>query len=224
MKKITLPLALMAGSLLLTSCGGASTQNLLTGVGQALLENGNSNSTAETVENTTSLLGNLLSGILGSSSTLSQSDLIGTWNYTGADCVFESENLLAKAGGAVAASKIESEMNTQLAKVGIKKGACKFTFNKDNTYSAVIGGRTIQGTYTLDSKNKTIKMTYLAGLGTMTPHIAKQGNKLSLLIESDKLLTLVKGVSALSSSTTLKTVSSLLGNYNGMYVGMQLSK
>lgn len=226
MKKITLSLAAMASALLLSGCGGASTGGILSGVGQALLQNGGTtnSSSSSTDNNTTSLLGNLLSGILGSSSSLSKSDLVGTWNYTGADCVFESENLLAKAGGAVAASKIESEVNTQLAKVGIKQGSCKFTFNDDNTYTATIGKRTISGNYTLDSSKKTIKMTYLAGLGTMTPHISKQGNKISLLIESDKLLSLVKGISALSSSTSVKTVSALLENYDGLYVGMQLSK
>lgn len=230
MKKFTFLPALIAGALTLTACGTTGSGSLASGVGQTLISNaltgGNStNTTTETTTSTgTSVLGNLLSSLLGESSTLSTSDLVGTWNYTGSDCVFESENLLAKAGGAVAAKKIESNINSQLAKVGIQEGACTFTFNKDNTYSAQIGGRTISGTYTLDASQKTVKMTYLAGLASMTPHVVKKGSKLSLLIESDKLLTLVKGVSALSNSTSLKTVSTLLGNYDGLYIGMQLSK
>ena len=138
--------------------------------------------------------------------------------------MFESENLLAKAGGAVAAQKVENELNTQLAKVGIKSGACTFTFNSDNTYTAKLGTRTIQGQYTLDTKNKKLKMTYLGGLATMTPRVAMTNGKLSLLLESDKLLTLVKGVSALSRSTSASAVSSILSNYKGMYIGMKLSK
>ncbi len=232
MKKITLSLALVAGALGLTGCG-SSAGSVLGNVGSALLSNAVSGSTTGTTtttttssstSSTTSLLGSLLSGILGSSSSLSQSDILGTWSYTGSDCVFESENFLMKAGGEVAASKIESQMNSSLEKIGIKQGACSFTFNSDNTYTATIGGRTISGSYSLDTANKKITMTYLAGIGKMTPHIAKSGNKLSLLIESDKLLTLAKGASALSNGTAMKTVSSLLSSYDGMLVGLQLKK
>jgi len=170
------------------------------------------------------VLGSLLSNILGSSTTLSQDALIGTWNYQSPDCVFESENLLMKAGGEVAATKVESQLSSALSKAGIKSGSCSFTFNKDNTYSAVIGGKTISGNYTLDAKNKTIKMTYLAGLGSMTPHVSLSGKTLSLLYESDKLLKLISTASSLTGSSTLKTLSSIAGSYDGMYIGMQLKK
>ena len=149
---------------------------------------------------------------------------MGTWNYKSPSCAFESESLLAKAGGEVAAAKIETEMESALSKVGIKSGSCSFTFNKDNTYSAVVGGKKISGSYTLNASEKTIKMTYLNGLGSMTPKVTKSGSTLSLLFESDKLLTLVNTVSSLSSSSSAKTLSTLLSNYDGMYVGMELQK
>lgn len=247
MKKAFFSLSLLLSGILMTGCS-TSGSNILSSVGSSVLSNalsGNGSSSSSSAASTgTSVLGSLLSG--GSSSTgsssssssvlgnllstflgnksITQSDLVGTWNYTGSDCVFESENLLAKAGGTVAASKIESEINSSLSKFGIKEGSCSFTFKSDNTYTATIGGRTISGNYTLNSSDKTIKMTYLAGLGSMTPHITKSGSKISLLIESSKLLTLVKGVSAVSGSSSLKTISSLLSNYDGLYIGMQLSK
>ena len=223
MKKLSVSLALVAGAMMLTSCGTTG-GSIAQGVGSAILNGSNTNSSASTATSTASTLGGLLSNILGASTKLSESSIVGTWNYTGADCVFESENLLAKAGGAVAASKIESEINSSLSKVGIKQGSCSFTFNSDKTYTANLGGRTISGTYSLDATNKKIKMTYLAGLASMTPRVSMQGGKLCLLMESSKLLTLMKGVSALSKSSTAGAISSILGNYNGMYVGMQLSK
>lgn len=228
MKKLSVSLALLLGVALLSSCGTTG-GSVAQGVGQVLMNgalNGSSNSSSSSSSSssTSSVLGSLLGGLLSSSSTLSQSDLVGTWSYSSSNCVFESENLLAKAGGAIAANKIESELNTQLAKVGIKEGACSFTFNKDNTYTATIGGRTLQGSYTLDTKNKKIKMTYLAGLASMTPRITKQGNKVNLLIESSKLLTLMKGASVLAKGTSLSGISSILNNYEGMYIGLQLKK
>ena len=46
-------------------------------------------------------------------------DMTGTWSYTGAAIEFESDNLLMKAGGAVAATTAEAKLNEQLSKVGI---------------------------------------------------------------------------------------------------------
>lgn len=222
MKRFFFLPALLAGALLLSGCG--STAGALAGIGGQTSGTVSTTPNTESSNNGSSFLGNLLGTLLGESTTLSEKKLAGTWNYTGADCAFESENLLAKAGGAVAAQKINSELNTQLAKVGIKQGSCSFTFNEDKTYSATIGGRHISGEYTLDATNKTVKMTYLGGLGSMTPHVALKGGKLSLLLDSDKLLNLVKTISALSNNSSIKTVSTLLSNYDGMYIGIQLQK
>lgn len=225
MKRTFFSAALMAASLLFTSCGTGSSilsQGGTTGtglLGSGALTGGSSTSSALTT-GLTSLLGNLLN----SGTALTQNDLVGTWTYQTADCVFETENFLAKAGGEIAAASIEEKLNAGLEKVGLKKGSCKFTFNKDNTYSAQIGSRTINGQYTLDSANKKLTLTYLNGLGTMTPRIARNGSNISLLMDSDKLLTLVKTLSAFSSNSTLKTASELLSNYDGLYVGLQMSK
>ncbi|MGM9695142.1 MAG: DUF4923 family protein [Alloprevotella sp.] len=224
MKRTFFSAALMAASLLLASCGGSSLLSQGGTTGTGLLGTGALTGGSSTGSALTTGLNSLLGNLLSSSSALTQNDLVGTWTYQSADCVFETENFLAKAGGEIAAASIEEKLNAGLEKVGIKKGTCKFTFNKDNTYSAQIGSRTINGQYTLDSANKTLKLTYLNGLGTMTPHIARNGSKISLLIDSDKLLTLVKAVSAFSNNSTIKTASELLSNYDGLYVGLQMSK
>lgn len=215
MKRSTI-LAGMLGTLLLSSCGLTGTQ---------LLNNPNGTGTlAGTNNTTTNVLGSVLTGLLGGSTTVSQQDIVGTWNYSKADCVFETENLLLKAGGEVAAASIESKLETQLAKVGIKKGSCSYTFNSDGTYKAVIGGYNISGNYTLDSSKQTITMTYLGGLGRITPHITKSAGSISLLYESDKLLSMVQKVGKLSSNSAVNGLSDLLGAYDGLLVGMQLTK
>ena len=53
----------------------------------------------------------------------STADMTGTWSYTGSAIEFESDNLLQKAGGAVAPAA-EKKLDEQLAKVGIKAGKC----------------------------------------------------------------------------------------------------
>lgn len=228
MKKIILPALLLTAMTTFSACGTTGNSNVL----GSLLTGATGNSSASATTGTGStgtdavggIVGKLLGNLLGSSSALTQDGLIGTWQYTSPECVFESENFLAKAGGEVASAKIESELASALSKVGIKQGACSFTFNNDNTYSAVIAGKTITGNYTLNTTDNTITMTYLKGLGTMTPKITKSGNSVSLLFESDKLLKLISTVSSLSGSTSAKTLSSLLSNYDGLYIGMQLQK
>lgn len=221
MKKMILPAALLAASLMTAGCSGVG--SALAGAGTRTDATTGATSTAS-AGTTTGLLGSLLSAVLSGSTTLSAESLAGTWQYTGPDCVFETENLLMKAGGAVAASTIESKLSDALSKVGFKPGTSSITFNTDGTYTAVLGGRSISGNYTLDATNKKITMTYLAGMATMNPHVALSGGKLSLLFEADKLLTLARGLGALTGSASAQTLSSLLSQYDGLLVGIQMQK
>ncbi len=219
--------AMAASVLLLASCSSlGNTGNLGNVLGSVLGGNAGATTSAGTSTGTSGslgILGNILSSVLGGSS-LTESDIYGTWNYTGSDCVFETENLLMKAGGAVAASKLESEINGQLQKIGIKPGACSFTFNQDKSFSANIGGKNISGTYTLDTANKKIQLSTLFGLGKINANVAKSGNKISLLFNSDKALKLISFVGSLSGNSAVKSITGLAEKYDGMMIGMQMTK
>ena len=47
---------------------------------------------------------------------------------------------------------------------------------------------------------------------------------ISILYDADKLLDVVNMISSKTSNTSLKTISSLLGSYDGIKVGMNLKK
>ncbi len=209
-------MAALLGTLLLSSCGTPS----LGTQGTGLLSGAN----AGTTGGAASALGSVLTNLLGGSSAVTASDLQGTWTYRKADCVFETQNLLLKAGGEMAATKIESQLESQLGKVGITPGACTFTFNSDGTYVATIGQYNLTGNYTLNTKSNTLTMTYLAGIGRISPKVVKTGASISLLFEGDKLLSMVQKVGKLTSNSTVSSLSSLINSYDGMLVGMQLSK
>lgn len=209
-------MAALLSTLLLSSCGTTS----LGTQGTGLLSGAN----AGTTGGAASALGSVLTNLLGGSSAVTASDLQGTWTYRKADCVFETQNLLLKAGGEMAATKIESQLESQLGKVGITPGACSFTFNSDGTYVATIGQYNLTGNYTLNTKSNTLTMTYLAGIGRISPKVVKTGASISLLFEGDKLLSMVQKVGKLSSNSTVNSLSSLINSYDGMLVGMQLSK
>lgn len=217
-------------TMFLTSCGTTGSNPLSALVGGLPTANANSQQTTEVDQKPAlgngggSFLENLLGNVLGSSKKLSKESILGTWNFQGSACVFETENLLMKAGGELAAAKLEEKVNAAMQRVGIKPGSCSYTFNEDGTFNSVMLGRTLKGTYKLDAENKKITMFYLGGIMQSTAQVVLVNNKLSLLYDSDKLLKVVNTVSALSGSTAVKALAQILNAYDGMLIGMELSK
>lgn len=217
MKKNILSIAILGVATLFSSCSGST--SLLQGLNQPT----QSQTTNTTPDLLTSSLGNLLGALTGGTS-VSQNDLVGTWKYKGADCVFETENLLMKAGGEFAATQVETKVNEYLTKYGLTGNQFEITFNKDNTYSANIKGRALQGTYSYNPETKKVTLTYLNGLGTISPIVAKNGTTISLLYEADALMNFLTKISATSNNTTLSSLSTLLKSYDGMLIGWELQK
>ena len=222
MKKFFISVALLA-SMTFSSCVQPGTTNgsgsmlgsILGGLAQGQTDNGTTNMNGEAL---TSVLG----ALLGSTSTVKQADVVGTWYYSGSDCVFESENLLMQAGGEIAADKIETQIDGYLAKVGIKPGSCSYAFASDGTYTATLGAYNLSGEYEISKDGKTITMTYLNGLGTVTAHVVRNANSISILYEADKLLGMMKKVPLLSKSSAVSSLTKLLDNYDGLLIGMQM--
>lgn len=150
-------------------------------------------------------------------------DMTGTWTYSGSAIEFESDNLLQKAGGAAAAAVAEKKLDEQLAKVGIKDGQVSFTFNADSTFTSTVGKRTMTGTYSYDATDKVVHLRYFKLLN-MNAKVNSTSTNMDLLFNSDKLLKLIAFISSKSSSTTLKTISSLADSYDGMMLGFALKK
>lgn len=153
----------------------------------------------------------------------STASMEGTWTYTGSAIEFESDNLLQKAGGTVAASAAESKLNEQLAKIGIKEGQMSFTFNADSTLTVKVGAKSIKGTYSYDASTQhtTLKLMKLIPL---TAKVNCTSASMDLLFNSDKLLKLVALIASKSSNSTLNTIGSLANSYDGMMLGFALKK
>ena len=223
MKKTILSVALIATSLLFTSCFGAGTTGTTTTTTPT--------STGSTVGSDvlsagTSILGDLIGGLL--SKTITEKTFVGTWTYQTPEVRFESENLLAKAGGSVMASSIEQKLDSYLSKIGITKGVTTFTFKDDKSYTIQTKGRVISsGTYTYDRNTQTLKMQGTFGLLNQECFVGMDGTNLCLLYEADKLLTVLNSAASIlgQANSTLGSVASVFGNnYNGMKVGFSLSK
>ena len=132
----------------------------------------------------------------------------GTWTYTGPAIEFESDNLLQKAGGSVAANAAENKLKEQLARVGIKEGQMSFTFNADSTFTAKVGAKSIKGTYSYDASTQNTSLKFMK-LIPLNAKINCTSANMDLLFNSDKLLKLITLISSKSNNSTLKTIGSL---------------
>ena len=153
-------------------------------------------------------------------------DVKGTWTYSGTAVKFESEDLLKSTAASLAAGQVEDKLDEYVQKVGIKAGTFSFTFNEDKTFVVTVKGKNFNGTYTVSEDYKTMTLQFGKTFATkpFTAAISATSAQLDLLFQADKLLELLEKLTASSNNATLKTVSTIAGQYDGMQLGLELKK
>ena len=166
-------------------------------------------------------VGDVIASVLGINK-VPQQTLLGTWKYGGPGCAFTSDNALARAGGEVAATKIEALLQEQYKKVGINSSNTLFNFAEDKTFSGKIAGRSISGKYAYDPSSGQISLQTM--LFTLNGFVNLNTKGISLLFESDKLLLIFQTIAAISGNTTLGTIGEISKNYEGVRLGFDLTR
>ena len=195
--------------------------------------------------NSGGVVSNILGSIIGNSIPFSKSLIEGTWNYDGFACVLESESALSNIGGTVVTSQIEDKLDGYLSKVGISKGSCKLTFFPNDSCCFSVNERELSGTYKLNAEEKIIDFSFLRDKLKMKSYLSYNVSSIDVVFDADKLLTLIKNVTSTvsdktslissnlsaSSASQLNTVgtaldaaSTVLSVYDGMMLGMKLTK
>ena len=200
MKKVMIGIAALA-CIVMTSCGNMS---------QVL----------SAMTNGTGVV-NAISSVIGLDKVKAQ-NLIATWSYSAPGCAFTSENLLAKAGGEVAAVQIEEKLHPYYKQVGITSGNTFITFNEDGTFTSKIAGTPFSGKYTFDEASQ--KITLKGMLLSVNCYAKKEINGISILFEAKKLLTVLQTMSAMSGNKDLQTIGDLSKNYDGVRVGFDMKR
>lgn len=197
-----------------TSNAGSAVAGIL---GAVLGGNSNSSSSAGS-----SIINGILNNVIGSG-TFSKQDLCAhTWKYSKPGCAFTSENLLAQAGGEIAANKVEEKLSEYYSKFGFSSSNTYFTFKTDGIFAAKIDGKPWQGNYTFDEKTHAIQMKGL--ILSMSGYATKTANGISLLFDQKKLLNLIKTIGSLKGNSTLSALGTIANNYDGMRVGFEMTK
>lgn len=166
-------------------------------------------------------VGNIFTSVIGLDK-VSEKGLIGTWKYNGPGVAFTSENLLAKAGGEVAATKIEQELTPYFQQAGISAQNTSVVFNEDKTFRATIAGKSFSGTWSLDEAQA--KVTLQGLLLSVNCYAKREYGGIALLFESKRLLQVLQVLATLSGNQTAQKVGDLSKNYDGIRLGFDMKK
>lgn len=210
MKKVMLTLAVA-----LSFAGAASAQSLLGG-----LLGGKASNT----------ISNIVNGLAGTVYSAPVS-LNGTYTYNGVAVGLGSSEggVLSNIGGSAVASGIESKIDAQLAKVGIKPGAMTWTFNsEDNTFALGVMGISIPGTYKVGDGENTVTLTFGKKFQylSMTGTLKSTSSGAEMLFQANKALAFLKKVASVvgQASSEVAAVTKLAEGYDNFKLGVKLAK
>ena len=164
-----------------------------------------------------------------SSSTLKQKNLVGTWTYQGVACKLETDDMLLALTSDAVAPTLEQAADAQLLKLGAKPGVSSVTFNSDGTCVIKVNNYDVPATYSVKDGNK-VTMSFLLGQVNATVDVEYNGSSLKALTQADKLLDIIKKLTAKGGSinseaaNAIKMLSTLVEGYDGLKLGLKLSK
>ena len=175
-------------------------------------------------------LGDLLSGLANKfgvgSSSLTIEKMTGTWKYSGPPVSFKSDNLLLKAGGAAAATQVESKLEPYYRTAGLT--SLVMTISEDSTFTFKAKMANLTGTISKNEKSGNFVFQFKAlkkiNVGSMEAYVTLNGDKMELTFDVSKLMTLIEKAGKLTGNSTIKGVSTLLNKYDGMTAGFELQR
>ncbi len=217
---MSLKLLLLGVGMLFSMSADAQITNLLKNVlGNTKTETSSDDTTSETQSGgIVSLFKNLIG-----TAKVDGSSLKGNWSYESPAVVFESENLLKKAGGSLITSTAEKTLQKYLRKIGFEEGKVSISFDGDESYTMQIGTKSINGTYTVADNEITLQRTGLLSQ-PIKANLALQGNEMQITFKADKLLEFLTKISSLTENSTLNLIGNIAGGYDGMQLGFQFKK
>jgi hypothetical protein len=162
-----------------------------------------------------------LTGIISSKLIPTEKQIIGTWAYQEPAVMFTSDNALKSAAGSVASASVEKKLQTYFSKVGIKKGNLTMTFDENKVFAIKKDTKSVRtGTYAIEGSTVTLTFKGKTKPCKITPQL--DNGSLVMVMDATSLKNFMSGIASYVSS--LSTVTTVLNAYDGMKVGIRLSK
>lgn len=152
----------------------------------------------------------------------------GAWEFSGSAVKFTGDNMLMNAASELAVGKVEAQLDEYLQMAGIKDGLFSYVFNEDGSFSTNFMQTKFTGEYTYSKEEKTLELDYgknekLRGIVLKT-NVSVGANNMQLLFNADKLLDFISKITSSVGDSKFAALNSLLGNYDGMQIGFELSR
>lgn len=148
--------------------------------------------------------------------------LQGEWKYSGPSVGVSGKNLIAGVAKPIAKSKLKKKLKNAFKKIGLDKARPQFQFDTDGSCSVKMFGMGLKGSYNYNPT--TEKITFKWHGVPLSANLKRDGKKLHLTFDADKLLTLISLMGRFSDSSAIKALSTLLDNYEDVMVGFELKK
>lgn len=194
----------------------AQLSNILKNAAGGLLGGAKSENSA--VNGIVDVVGNLLG-----TNKVSSDKLVGNWSYSEPCIVFESDNIITQLGTSAVSAKAEKALGNQLNRIGFTQGKVAMTLNADSTGVVSYNSKNVKVNWGV--KDSTLTLTFPLTQKSVNMNVNLTADNLQIAMNTDKLLTLVNGItSKVNSSSTLGTVNALISKVKGMYVGLKFKK
>ena len=190
--------------------------------------NGDTTSTTGDSQSTGGVLGSLgsLIGNVVANNKFSIDDLVGTWSYSSPAVSFQSENALMKIGGAGAATAVENQLAPYYQRLGFTNTS--LTVGADHNFTLKMGLLVLKGTVEKDEEDNGLVFNFNAfgkiSLGKVKANATKAGKTLNLTFDATRLIQMLTKISSKLNIKTLSTLSTILNNYDGIYIGYKLKQ
>ncbi len=190
--------------------------------------NGDSTTTTGDSQSTGGVLGSLgsLIGNVVANNKFSIDDLVGTWSYSSPAVSFQSENALMKIGGAGAATAVENQLAPYYQRLGFTNTS--LTVDADHNFTLKMGLLVLKGTVEKDEEDNGLIFNFNAfgkiSLGKVKANATKAGKTLNLTFDATRLIQMLTKISSKLNIKTLSTLSTILNNYDGIYIGYKLKQ
>lgn len=148
--------------------------------------------------------------------------IAGKWQYDKPSVQAHGTSFVGKLGKPIAQSKLKKKLDKAYKKLKINQRWQSLELTDDGKWTINIKGKEISGTYSYSPSRGSITLKW--HLISITAQVEREGKKLHLYFDTDRLLTLMRLLSGLSDNDTLKALAFLSENYSDVKVGFQLKK
>ena len=144
----------------------------------------------------------------------------GRWQYSKPYVHARGTTLMGKLGKPIAKSKLKKQLDKAYKKLKIHKRFTSLSLGTDGKWQIGLAGRGVGGSYTYNRDTGQLSMKIM-GIPVKS-HVERDGNKLYLCYDIDRLLVIMSVLSGLSHNETLKALSFLSQNFSDVMVGFEL--